>query len=47
MTASRQKLPLAGSKSNFRFTPKQTQLGNRGMSEKCQLQKKSNAQQSD
>jgi len=37
MAALRQKLPLAGSKSNFRFTPrKQTQFGNGGMSEKCQ-----------
>ena len=37
MAALRQKLPLAGSKSNFRFTPrKQTQFGNGGMSEMCQ-----------
>jgi hypothetical protein len=31
----RQKLPLAGSISNFRSTRKQTQLGKRGISEKC------------
>jgi hypothetical protein len=40
MAALRQKLPLAASKSNFRFTPrKQTEHGNRGMSVTCQLRK--------
>jgi hypothetical protein len=37
----RQKLPLAGSKSNFRLIPRnRTQLGNRGMSEMCQYRPK-------
>jgi hypothetical protein len=34
----RQMLPLVRSKSDFRFTPrKQTQVGRRGMSQKCRF----------
>ncbi len=35
MSASRQKLPLAGSKSNFRFTPELGQIDAVGTSHLC------------
>jgi hypothetical protein len=39
-SASRQKLPLAGAEIQLPLYPrKQTQLGNRAMSEKCQIRK--------